>query len=85
MGLALEPRIGNAAGAALAFIRTPAEWLATDHARVSGAVVALGRSSARTGVSGRAALIAPSTGGPYRLTAARPGSVPAFPETVLVR
>lgn len=52
---------------------------------MSGAVVALGRSSARTGVSGRAALIAPSTGGPYRLTAARPGSVPAFPETVLVR
>ncbi|HEV7664997.1 MAG TPA: CoA transferase [Chloroflexota bacterium] len=33
--------IGNAAGAALAFIRTPVEWLATDHARASGAVVAL--------------------------------------------
>lgn len=33
--------IGNAAGAALAFIRTPGEWLATEHARLSGAVVAL--------------------------------------------
>jgi crotonobetainyl-CoA:carnitine CoA-transferase CaiB-like acyl-CoA transferase len=30
--------IGNAAGAAIGFIRTPQEWIATDHARASGAV-----------------------------------------------
>jgi crotonobetainyl-CoA:carnitine CoA-transferase CaiB-like acyl-CoA transferase len=30
--------IGNAAGAAIGFIRTPQEWIATGHARASGAV-----------------------------------------------
>ena len=31
--------LGNAAGAAIGFIRTPAEWIATDHARKTHAVV----------------------------------------------
>lgn len=31
--------LANAAGAVLAFVRTPAEWMATDHARATGAVV----------------------------------------------
>jgi crotonobetainyl-CoA:carnitine CoA-transferase CaiB-like acyl-CoA transferase len=31
--------IGNAAGAAIGFIRTPAEWIATEHARKTRAVV----------------------------------------------
>lgn len=30
--------IGNQAGAAIGFVRTPAEWIATDHARLTGAV-----------------------------------------------
>jgi crotonobetainyl-CoA:carnitine CoA-transferase CaiB-like acyl-CoA transferase len=30
--------LGNAAGAAIGFIRTPQEWIATEHARASGAV-----------------------------------------------
>jgi crotonobetainyl-CoA:carnitine CoA-transferase CaiB-like acyl-CoA transferase len=30
--------LGNAAGAAIGFIRTPAEWIATEHARKTGAV-----------------------------------------------
>jgi crotonobetainyl-CoA:carnitine CoA-transferase CaiB-like acyl-CoA transferase len=30
--------LGNAAGAAIGFIRTPQEWISTDHARASGAV-----------------------------------------------
>jgi hypothetical protein len=52
---------------------------------MSGAVVRFGRSSARTGSSGRATLTAPSAPGLYALTATRSGSVPSFPETVSVR
>ncbi len=33
--------LGNEAGAALAFIRKPSEWIATEHARTSGAVIQL--------------------------------------------
>jgi hypothetical protein len=52
---------------------------------MSGAVVRLGASSAVTGGSGQVSLRAPSGGGRYALTATRNGSVPSFPETVLVR
>jgi crotonobetainyl-CoA:carnitine CoA-transferase CaiB-like acyl-CoA transferase len=33
--------LGNAAGGAIGFVRTPAEWIATDHARQSHAVISV--------------------------------------------
>jgi hypothetical protein len=50
-----------------------------------GARVTLGGSSAMTGGSGLVTLRAPSRAGSYALSASRPGSVPAFPQTVTVR
>ncbi len=54
-------------------------------AAMSGARVTLGGASATTGGSGAATLRAPSRAGTYALSATRPGSVPAFPQTVTVR
>ncbi|MCW3029210.1 MAG: hypothetical protein JWN81_2421, partial [Solirubrobacterales bacterium] len=50
-----------------------------------GAVATLGSDFASTGPRGEATLIAPSTPGRYSLTASRPGLVPSFPETIVVR
>jgi hypothetical protein len=52
---------------------------------LSGARVVLGGSAAVTPRSGSVALRVPSRGGRYALSASRPGSVPPFPQTVLVR
>jgi len=52
---------------------------------VAGAIVTLGADFASTGAGGRARLIAPSAPGRYTLGASRPGLVPAFPETIVVR
>jgi hypothetical protein len=54
-------------------------------APVAGAIVTLGTDFASSGSGGRARLIAPSTPGRYELNAARPGLVPSFPETIVVR
>jgi hypothetical protein len=54
-------------------------------APVAGAVVKLGTDFVTTGSSGRASLIVPSSPGHYALSATRPGLVPAFPETIVVR
>lgn len=54
-------------------------------AAMSGARVTLAGASATTGGSGVVTLRAPSRAGTYALAAARPGSVPAFPQTVTVR
>jgi hypothetical protein len=51
---------------------------------MSGATVRLGQSFAESS-AGRATLTAPSRPGRYTLSATRPGSVPAFPETIVVR
>lgn len=51
---------------------------------VRGATVRLGRATATTGADGRAVL-RPSGSGRTRLTATRPGLVPAFPRTVAIR
>jgi hypothetical protein len=51
---------------------------------VAGALVRLGPVTARTGATGVATLRAPRHG-TYRLTATRPGMVPAFPLVVRVR
>jgi hypothetical protein len=50
-----------------------------------GAVATLGSDFASTGTRGEASLIAPSTPGRYSLSASRPGLVPSFPETIVVR
>jgi hypothetical protein len=50
-----------------------------------GAVATLGSDFASTGAGGEATLIAPSTPGRYSLNASRPGLVPSFPETIVVR
>jgi len=52
---------------------------------MAGARVTLGGASAITGGSGVATLRAPTRAGSYALSAARSGSVPAFPQTVIVR
>lgn len=54
-------------------------------AAMPGARVTLGGSSATTGGSGVVTLRAPARPGIYALSASRPGSVPAFPQTVSVR
>lgn len=51
---------------------------------MSDALVRLAGSAARTS-AGRATLRAPSRPGRYELSATRAGSVPAFPETIVVR
>jgi len=53
-------------------------------APVRGATVSLGGRRAVTGAGGRATLTAPAAPGRYRATAARSGTVPAFPVTVTV-
>jgi hypothetical protein len=50
-----------------------------------GAVATLGSDFASTDSRGGATLIAPSTPGRYPLNASRPGLVPSFPETIVVR
>jgi hypothetical protein len=50
-----------------------------------GAVATIGSDFASTGPHGEATLIAPSTPGRYALSASRPGLVPSFPETIVVR
>ena len=52
---------------------------------VARAIVTLGTDFASTGVGGRATLIAPSAPGRYLVSARRPGLVPSFPETIVVR
>lgn len=54
-------------------------------APVAGAIATLGSEFASTGPDGRARLIAPASPGRYVLTASRPGLVPSFPETIVVR
>jgi hypothetical protein len=54
-------------------------------AAMSNARVRIGGGSAVTGGSGVVTLRAPSRAGSYALSASRPGSVPAFPETLTVR
>jgi hypothetical protein len=49
------------------------------------AIVTFGGRSARTGTYGHATLTAPSAPGRYAITAARPGSAPTFPGTIVVR
>lgn len=56
-------------------------------ARIAGATVTLG-SGRKRGVTGRdgvARLVAPKARGTYVLRASAPGTVPAFPETIVVR
>jgi hypothetical protein len=50
-----------------------------------GAVATLGLDFASAGPHGEATLIAPGTPGRYALSASRPGLVPSFPETIVVR
>jgi hypothetical protein len=52
---------------------------------VGGATVTLGSHAAVTGSHGRATVTVPSRGGRYALTASKPGLVPSFPETIVVR
>lgn len=52
---------------------------------VAGAIATLGSNFASTASNGTATLIAPSAPGAYALTASRPGLVPSFPETIVVR
>jgi hypothetical protein len=52
---------------------------------VAGAIAKLGSDFASTDSGGRATLIAPPTPGSYALSASRPGLVPSFPETIVVR
>jgi hypothetical protein len=54
-------------------------------APVARAIVTLGSDFASTGAGGRATLIAPSAPGRYQVSANRPGLVPSFPETIVVR
>jgi hypothetical protein len=54
-------------------------------APIMGAIATLGSDFASTGAGGKAALIAPGTPGRYALSAIRPGLVPSFPETIVVR
>jgi hypothetical protein len=53
-------------------------------APIAGAIVTLGTDFASTNAAGRATLIAPAPGR-YALAATRPGLVPSFPETIVVR
>jgi hypothetical protein len=50
-----------------------------------GAVATLGSDFASTDSRGQTTLIAPATPGSYSLSASRPGLVPSFPETIVVR
>ncbi|HEV7584458.1 MAG TPA: hypothetical protein VGO14_01635 [Solirubrobacteraceae bacterium] len=50
-----------------------------------GAVATLGSDFASAGPHGQAMLIAPTSPGRYSLSAGRPGLVPSFPETIVVR
>jgi hypothetical protein len=50
-----------------------------------GAVATLGSDFASAGPHGEATLIAPTRAGRYSLSASRPGLVPSFPETIVVR
>jgi hypothetical protein len=50
-----------------------------------GAVATLGSDFASAGPHGEATLIAPARPGRYSLSASRPGLVPSFPETIVVR
>lgn len=52
---------------------------------IARAIVTLGTDFASTGSGGRASLIAPSAPGRYQVSAGRPGLVPSFPETIVVR
>jgi hypothetical protein len=52
---------------------------------VAGAIATLGSDFASSGTGGSATLIAPATPGRYALSASRPGLVPSFPETIVVR
>jgi hypothetical protein len=52
---------------------------------IVGAIAALGSDFASTGAGGNAALSAPGAPGRYALSASRPGLVPSFPETIVVR
>ncbi len=54
-------------------------------APVAGAIVTLGSDFASTGAGGQATLIAPADPGSYTVGARKPGLVPAFPETTVVR
>lgn len=54
-------------------------------APVARAIVTLGSDFASTSAGGRASLIAPSTRGRYQASATRPGLVPSFPVTIVVR
>jgi hypothetical protein len=54
-------------------------------APVAAAIATLGPDFASTASNGVATLIAPSSPGSYTLTATRPGLVPSFPETIVVR
>jgi hypothetical protein len=51
---------------------------------VAGASLQFGASSAVTGSAGRATLAVPNRAGRYTLSAAKPGLVPSFPETIVV-
>jgi hypothetical protein len=53
-------------------------------APIAGAIVTLGTDFASTNARGRATLIAPAPGR-YAVAATRPGLVPSFPETIVVR
>jgi hypothetical protein len=53
-------------------------------APVAGAIATLGTDFASTAGDGHATLIAPAHPGRYQLTAARPGLVPAFSQTIVV-
>jgi hypothetical protein len=50
-----------------------------------GAIATLGSDFASTGPRGEATLIAQAAPGAYSLVASRPGLVPSFPETIVVR
>ena len=52
---------------------------------VAGAIVTLGTDFASTGSGGEADLVAPTTPGRYQVSATRPGLVPSFPQTIIVR
>jgi hypothetical protein len=52
---------------------------------ITGAIAVLGSDFASADSNGKATLIAPTTRGTYALEATRPGLVPSFPETIVVR
>lgn len=52
---------------------------------VAGAIVTLGTDFASTASGGQAELVAPDAPGRYQMSATRPGLVPSFPQTIVVR